>query len=123
MKFLACPVSYNLVCHSRTPCLQVGKIDVQVESAATGILALAFVLQGDLAALRIPEEKPCRRVDELWQHTCFEAFLMTGDGPGYREYNFSPSGEWASYAFHDYRQAGTETDESAPAIRVTRKNA
>jgi hypothetical protein len=83
------------------------------------------VLQGDLASLRIPGERPGRRVDELWRHTCFEVFLMSGDGPGYREYNFSPSGEWAAYAFNSYRQAndrltGVVTDESAPLIRVHR---
>jgi hypothetical protein len=98
---------------------------VRVESAINGTLALTFALQGDLNALCIPAERPCRRVDELWRHTCFEAFLMAGDGPGYREYNFSPSGEWATYAFHDYRQAndqqtGVAADESAPVIRVQR---
>jgi hypothetical protein len=102
---------------------------VLVESATNGILALSFVLRGDLDALRIPTkqqgERPCRRVDELWRHTCFEAFLMAGDGPGYREYNFSPSGEWAAYAFRDYRhdnyrQNGVAADESVPVIRVHR---
>ena len=125
MTSLASPVSRNLACHPRTPSPSVGAIDVRVESATKGVLALTFVLQGDLASLRIPAERPCRRVDELWRHTCFEAFLMAGDGPGYREYNFSPSGEWATYAFRDYRQAsdqqsGAATDESAPVIRVQR---
>ena len=114
------PVSRNLVCHPRTPSRIIDSIDVQVESAANGILALSFVLQGDLATLRIPAEQTSRRVDELWRHTCFEAFLMAGDGPGYREYNFSPTGEWAAYAFHDYRQAGVAADDSAPVIRVHR---
>ena len=120
MTSLASPVSRNLFCHPRTPSRSVGTIDVRVESATNGILALTFVLQADLATLRIPAERPCRRVDELWRHTCFEAFLMAGDGPGYREYNFSPSGEWAAYAFRDYRQAGVAADESAPLIRVHR---
>jgi hypothetical protein len=127
MTSLASPVSRNLVCHPRTPCESVEAIDVMVETATNDTLALRFVLQGDLASLRIPVkqrgERACRRVDALWRHTCFEAFLMTGDGPGYREYNFSPSGEWAAYAFRDYRQAvDTElavvSDESAPVIRV-----
>jgi hypothetical protein len=93
---------------------------VRVESTANGILALTFVLQGNLAALRIPAKRPRRRVDELWRHTCFEAFLMAGNGPDYREYNFSPSGEWAVYAFRDYRQAELAADEFAPVIRVHR---
>jgi hypothetical protein len=130
MTFLASPVSLNLVCHHRTPCRSVDAIDVRVESATSGILALSFVLQSDLAALRIPTkqtgERPSRQVDALWRHTCFEAFLMAGDGPGYREYNFSPSGDWAAYAFRDYRQAAdTEqaivSDESAPVIRVQQR--
>ena len=30
---------------------------------------------------------------------------MAGQGEaGYREFNFSPSGQWAAYAFSDYRQ-------------------
>lgn len=125
MTSLASTVSRNLVCHPRTPSRNVSAIDVRVESATSGILTLTFVLQADLATLRIPADRPCRRVDELWRHTCFEAFLMAGNGPGYREYNFSPSGEWAAYAFRDYRQAkdqqaGVAADESAPLIRVHR---
>lgn len=119
------PESRNLVCHPQSPSRGIDAIDVRVESATKGTLALTFVLLGDLATLRIPEERPSRRVNELWRHTCFEAFLMTGNGPGYREYNFSPSGEWAAYEFRDYRQAqdqqaGVTADESAPVIRVHR---
>jgi len=43
---------------------------------------------------------------------------MAGDGPGYREFNFSPSGEWAVYAFPGYRD-GSELDvELTPGIVV-----
>ncbi|MGB5582901.1 MAG: DOMON-like domain-containing protein [Gammaproteobacteria bacterium] len=127
MTSLATPLSRNLVCHPRTPSRSIGAIKVQVVSATNGILALTFVLQGNLASLRIPAERPGRRMDELWRQTCFEAFLMAGDGPGYREYNFSPSGEWAAYAFSDYRQgddqqAGVTTDESDPVLRVHRSS-
>ena len=118
MTSLASPMSCNLVCHPQSPSRCIGAIDVLVENAASGILALTFVLQGDLAGLRIPAARPNRRMDELWLHTCFEAFVMAGDGPGYREYNFSPSGEWAAYAFRDYRQAEASVHASAPVIRV-----
>jgi hypothetical protein len=81
------------------------------------------VLQGDLDTLRIPEERPNRRMEALWRHTCFEAFLMAGDDASYQEYNFSPSGEWAAYWFRGYRQAnyqqaGVTTNEPAAVIRV-----
>jgi len=43
------------------------------------------------------------RADELWRHTCLEVFIA-GRVPGaYHEFNFSPSGEWAAYAFTGYR--------------------
>jgi hypothetical protein len=31
--------------------------------------------------------------------------MMAGEGPEYREFNFSPSGEWALYDFRGYRDA------------------
>lgn len=37
----------------------------------------------------------------------------------YREYNFSPSGEWASYAFSSYRKR-RRARPVIPAIRVRR---
>ncbi len=45
--------------------------------------------------------------DGLYTTTCFEAFLMEADGPGYLEYNFSPRGDWTCYRFTSYR-AGRE---------------
>ena len=79
---------------------------------------LTFSLVGDISGLRVPEYNSPRRMDNLWQHTCFEAFVMAGEGPGYREYNFSPSGEWAVYAFSDYRDGAGLDIELAPGIVV-----
>jgi hypothetical protein len=39
---------------------------------------------------------------------------------GYREYNFSPSDEWAAYSFQSYRKAGEAVVGMEPAIRVRR---
>ena len=47
----------------------------------------------------IPKLSEPWRADELWQTTCFEAFLRAADGDGYREWNFAPSGNWAAYDF------------------------
>ncbi|MFM5923381.1 MAG: hypothetical protein ACKOPG_04255 [Novosphingobium sp.] len=33
-----------------------------------------------------------------------ELFIADQDGPGYREFNFSPSGAWAAYGFDAYRE-------------------
>ena len=43
---------------------------------------------------------------------------MAGDGGrGYREFNFSPSGDWAVYEFDDYR-SGMRSPEMPEALRL-----
>jgi hypothetical protein len=113
-------VPLDLACHPQTPAQAISGIDVVVGGPRGGILTLSFALEGDLSGLRIPEPRPSRRVDGLWRHTCFEAFVMAGDGPGYREFNFSPSGEWAVYAFRGYRDGGEREAEPGPGIAVCR---
>ena len=93
-----------------------------VDLAVSGILSLAFALKGDLSGLRIPAARPTRRAGGLWRHTCFEAFLMEGEGPGYREFNFSPSGEWAVYTFRGYRAGGELKPDQGPGIEVRRSS-
>lgn len=88
--------------------------------APRDILTLVFALEGDLSLLRIPESRLPRRTSGLWMHTCLEVFLMAEGGPGYREFNFSPSGEWAVYDFHGYRDAAELEIDLAPAIVVCR---
>lgn len=84
--------------------------------SSTG-LSVAFRLTGDVAALRIPPVGPGNRADELWRHTCFEAFVKPDGGEAYFEFNFSPSGEWAAYRFDSYRQgmANANTDVAIQA--------
>ena len=110
--------SLTLTCHPQTPSRSIREIDVVVREAKSGSLMLSFSLVGELSALRIPEPRSPRRADRLWQHTCFEAFVMAGEGPGYREFNFSPSGEWAVYDFRGYRDGGVLENELTPGIVV-----
>jgi hypothetical protein len=95
-------------------------IDAVAGRTADGRLTLSYVIKGDLSRLRIPQPGPSRRADGLWVHTCFEVFVMAGDGPGYREFNFSPSGEWAVFAFRSYRDGGEVAVVPAPHIVVRR---
>lgn len=78
-------------------------------------LAARYRIEGDLSRVRVPSPAQARRADNLWRHTCCELFLARG--AGYREYNFSPSGEWAAYAFDDYRKAAGNVAVE-PRIRV-----
>jgi hypothetical protein len=110
--------SFTLTCHPQTPSHSVREIEVMVERAKNGSLMLTFSLAGDISGLSIPESRLPRRAEHLWRHTCFEAFVMAGEGPEYREFNFSPSGEWAVYDFRDYRNGGVLENELAPGIVV-----
>lgn len=85
---------------------------------ATGQVFLHYRLEGDPSGLVVPAPASPRRTDGLWRHTCFEAFLLWGAGPGYLEFNFSPSGEWAAYRF-DGRRLGMRALEvrQGPVIR------
>jgi hypothetical protein len=67
------------------------------------LVAFEYRLRGDLAGLAIPSPTRQRRADRLWEHTCFEAFVAPAGGVRYFELNFSPSTEWAAYAFDGYR--------------------
>ncbi len=74
-------------------------------------LALNYRFRGDPAAVRLPARQAAGPADGLWRHTCCEAFAAAAGAPAYREFNFSPSGQWAAYRFSDYRQR----DAAAPA--------
>jgi hypothetical protein len=120
MKSIHYSESLTLVCHPQTPSRAIQRIEVVVGQAASGLFTLAFILQGDLSALHIPEERPPRRADGLWQHTCFETFVMAEEGPGYRELNFSPSRAWQAYTFRGYREGRELEVTMAPDIVVQR---
>ncbi len=83
----------------------VRQIEVRVATVGSDTLSFRFELAGELQRLRIPAPVPVPggRADELWRHTCFEAFVRLGEASGYLELNFSPSGQWQAYAFESYR--------------------
>jgi hypothetical protein len=110
----------TLGCHPQTPARNIRAVEVAPGVTPGGGLTLNFTLEGNLSGVCIPEHRPSRRVEGLWRHTCFEAFVMAGEGPGYREFNFSPSGEWAVTAFRGYRDGGEPVAAPGPAIAVRR---
>ena len=59
-----------------------------------------------------------QRLDNLWSHTCFEAFLACPGEKGYWEMNVSPNGDWNLYQFSDYRTGGM-ADPLAEAPEVS----
>ena len=96
--------------HPTTPGPDID-ITVQMERRG-GRLWLRYVVDGDVEGMEWPAPA-WGRADDLWKHTCFEIFVRTADG--YREFNLSPSGQWASYRFDGYREGMAQAAEVADA--------
>jgi hypothetical protein len=91
-------------------------IAVEAEAQrADGRLLLTYRVTGEVHALHIPPPAPPGRADELWRHTCFEAFVAPAAGEAYCEINLSPSGQWATYRFDSYRQ-GMAVEKAEAAL-------
>ncbi len=87
-----------------------------------GDLTLRYELQGNTDMLSIPPPRPSNAADNLWQHTCFEAFIAVEEEDAYHEFNFSPSGEWAAYGFDKYRVRNSWRANQPHAIHFVRSN-
>lgn len=115
------PCQVELVCHRETPCPTVRSLVATLDYRSNH-LRLRYCLTGNLALLRIPTPQTPVAGDRLWAHTCFEAFTAAAAGNAYREWNFSPSGQWAQYAFSGYRERAIANDAggriAAPVIDV-----
>ena len=112
------PLNTPLFCHPASPCNAVQTIEASATLTDDG-LTLRYCVYGDPAAISLPEPHPAQAADGLWQHTCCEAFIASVEGAAYREFNFSPSGEWAAYGFTGYRERDTAyTSPCAPRIEL-----
>jgi hypothetical protein len=93
-----------LTLHPDGRCAAVTAIAAEVERPEAGVLSLRYVVTGAMDGLVLPPPAAAERTDELWRHTCFEAFIGAPDQAGYDEINLAPSGQWAAYRFDGYRQ-------------------
>ena len=109
----------QLISHPTTPLSQVNSLCVDLSPADDGGLEVRFDCRCVAGALRLPEVRAVEVADELWRETCCELFVgVTGDA-AYREFNFSPSGQWAMYDFSDCRlRDSSGIKRSAPAPRI-----
>ena len=96
--------SLDLSPHPAVPTAQPGPVRAAVRLGADGGLTLDYHIDTPAGSLLLPPPVEPVFTDELWQHTCCEAFVAAAGGLAYREFNFSPSGAWAVYDFSDYRQ-------------------
>jgi hypothetical protein len=112
-------MQFNLVPHPSTPpAAPPFKVWATVDHAASlGPVATTNIWFGVSAPADrfvIPPVSEPWRADELWQTTCFEAFLRPSGANGYREWNFAPKGNWAAYDFSGYRKNGADAEVGSP---------
>ena len=113
-----------LVLHPDSRCTAAMNIDVEVARSHFAHLLLQYRVTGTMSDLRIPSVTASARGDELWRHTCFEAFVRAPPSAAYSEFNFSPTTQWAAYRFSGYRNGiRVESDIIAPRVEVQSNDA
>lgn len=106
-----------LTLHPGSRCVAATRIDVEIGRPRPGNLVLHYSVTGRIGDLRMPPAGAPTRAQELWQHTCFEAFVRAPLSTAYYEFNFAPSMQWAAYRFSAYRREMLVADDvSAPRI-------
>ncbi len=101
--------------HPDFPCAAVSSIAVYVSRGATGNLLVHYYVSGGpglvVPSLLSPATR--RRADELWQHTCFEAFVKPAGSDAYWEFNVVPTWDWQVYALSGYRAGRAPAEDIA----------
>ena len=103
--------------HPLMPRCAAIRIEATIVRPRSYHLELSYVITGQLEELSLPRIEAPQRADELWQHTCFEAFIQTAHSE-YYEFNFAPTAAWAAYRFESYRRGKSSAATPAPVIRV-----
>ena len=93
--------TFSLIAHPDHPPAEVRGIEVTIIAGKSELLLTYRMIGHERVVMAAPTSPS--RVDELWRTTCFELFLMFDDDERYVEFNFSPSMQWAAYAFDGYR--------------------
>ena len=110
-----------LTAHPSTPNDAVRSLGVRVRAEKSDILVFRYSLAADMSRVRVPSSGVGGPADALWKHTCFEAFVAAADAPGYHEFNFSPSHDWAIYRFSAYREGMVRAEmDGTPKISTHR---
>ncbi|HEU0134249.1 MAG TPA: DOMON-like domain-containing protein [Allosphingosinicella sp.] len=101
----------SLHCHPDTPCGALTGIEIEMARLRPLTLQIRYVLIGNVRRVALKRREKDSG-DELWRHTCFEAFVRIDGEENYLEYNVSPTGDWAAYRFDRYREG------MAPATEI-----
>lgn len=107
----------SLLPHPASPLWPGVTLEAHVQRTGHG-LRIRYSLAAPPHLLQLPAPALPGFADQLWQHTCLEAFVAPADNPTYREFNFSPSGQYAEYHFRDERaRVNASPSPSAPRLQ------
>jgi hypothetical protein len=101
----------DLRCHPSTHPETVHAVRVLLRRSTGHELQMTYHLDGDIPRIQTAPPSVSRAAQQLWRHTCFEAFIAVEGQRAYHEFNFAPSGEWTVYAFSGYRNGGPVSNE------------
>ena len=68
-----------------------------IDLAVAVVIGAAFgkIVTSMVNDILMPPTTEAARSEELWRHTCFEAFVRASSAAEYYEFNFSPSTPWS----------------------------
>lgn len=105
--------------HPDSRCLAGLQIEAEVAHPSAGRLMVHYFVTGKISDLHVPPVVAAARTDELWRHTCFEAFVRAAPSDAYYEFTFAPSTQWAAYRFDSYRSGmRVATEIGSPRIEA-----
>ena len=114
-------VHVKLAAHPANPPRFQQRIEATLSQADDGSLQVGYAVHGINLDLRVPTPHAPAPADALWKTTCCEIFLGAVGQSGYREFNFSTSGQWACHDFADTRRpAPGPFDCPAPKLACER---
>lgn len=107
---------FDLVSHPATQPPAGVSVAASARRLAGSVLRFGYRIRG-IEAVRLPPPAASVHTEGLWRATCCEAFVARADEAEYREFNFSPSGAWASYHFAEERVQAEARNLVVPACR------
>jgi len=101
---MAHSVHVRLAGHTHNPERFHERIEASLTARPDGTLDIVYTIRGFNLDLRLPTPHAPAPAGALWRTSCCELFVGATGVSAYREFNFSPSGQWAVHHFSDTRQ-------------------
>ncbi len=107
----------TLVAHASAPLPGIALV-ADAQRVGPDLLRFDWAIEGPLDELRLPEPSEPRAADDLWRHTCLEAFVRPAGARAYVELNLSPSRAFAVYRFRAYRERDDAAGRPSAPTRI-----